>query len=197
MYIQGTKSISAADPHTHGTSRPVVGQRSRLSLTLLDRSAQQLPRKGLARQHKDIMTAARRFNQLCIKILTGQYHIHYRNNCQHITPHSGQRTVSKSIRARRLLLILYIIYESQWARLAHAIRIPSGATLVLTGVKRTQAETGSSIRRPRLLMILPFLQRIRSRRNSHLTREDDVMPWATVTLCFFGFFRAGEMTVLS
>ena len=93
--------------------------------------------------------------------------------------------------------MLYIIYESQWARLAHAIRIPSGATLVPTGVKRTQAETGSSIRRPRLLITLPFVQRIRSRRNSHPTREDDVMPWATVTLCFFGFFRSGEMTVLS
>ena len=74
MYIQGTRSIAAADPHTHGTARPVVGQRSRLGLTLLDQSAQQLRRKGIARQHKDIMTAARRFNQRCIKFLTGQYH---------------------------------------------------------------------------------------------------------------------------
>ena len=62
---------------------------------------------------------------------------------------------SKSIRSRRILLMLYIIYKSRWACLAQATRIPSGATLVLTGIKSTQAGSGRSIRRPRLPTILP------------------------------------------
>lgn len=69
--------------------------------------------------------------------------------------------------------------------------------LVLTGIKRIQAEAGGSVRRPRLPMTPPILQRIRSLWNSRPTRADYVMPWAAVTLCFFGFFRSGEITVPS
>ena len=69
--------------------------------------------------------------------------------------------------------------------------------LVLTGIKRSQAEAGRPPRRPRLPITPPILERIRSLWNGRPTRAEYVMPWAAVTLCFFGFFRSGEVTVPS
>ena len=69
--------------------------------------------------------------------------------------------------------------------------------LVLTGIKRTQAEAGSPSRNPRLPITPPILQRIRSLWDSSPKRVEYVLPWAAVTLCFFGFFRSGEITVPS
>ena len=60
-----------------------------------------------------------------------------------------------------------------------------------------QAETGRSVNRTRLPITPPILQRIRALWNSRPTRADYVMAWAVVTLCFFGFFRSGEITVPS
>ena len=67
--------------------------------------------------------------------------------------------------------------------------------LVLTGMKRSQAEAGRPPRKPRLPITPPILERIRSLWNGCSTRAEYVVPWAAVTLCFFGFFRSGEVTV--
>lgn len=42
-----------------------------------------------------------------------------------------------------------------------------------------------------------ILHRIRRLWNERTTRGEYIMPWAAMTLCFFGFFRSGELTVPS
>ena len=69
--------------------------------------------------------------------------------------------------------------------------------LVLMGIRRLQAESGNARTRRRLPMTPSILRRIRRMWNERPTRGDYVLPWAAMTLCFHGFFRAGELTVPS
>ena len=63
------------------------------------------------------------------------------------------------------------------------------------GIRRMQAESGRSQTRKRLPMTPAILRRIRRLWNERATRGEYIMSWAALTLCFFGFFRSGELTV--
>ena len=69
--------------------------------------------------------------------------------------------------------------------------------LVQSGIRRIRAETGPH--RPRRLPITPqLLRRLRPeslRRGDGAASYDELLLWAISTVCFFGFFRAGELTV--
>ena len=67
--------------------------------------------------------------------------------------------------------------------------------LLLTGIRRVQTESGSNQSRRRLPVTPAILRRIKGLWNERSTRGEYVMPWAALTLCFFGFFRSGELTV--
>ena len=64
---------------------------------------------------------------------------------------------------------------------------------VLRGVKRTQARSKSKVkeRLPITIEILDTLRKFWSDKGS----AEAGMLWATASLCFFGFFRSGELTV--
>ena len=64
---------------------------------------------------------------------------------------------------------------------------------VLRGVKRTQARSKSKVkeRLPITMGILDTLRKFWSDKGS----AEAGMLWATASLCFFGFFRSGELTV--
>ncbi len=66
----------------------------------------------------------------------------------------------------------------------------------LRGVRVVKSREGGSGRL--LLPITPeILHKIRRAWNADPTETDKVMLWAASTLCFFGFFRAGEITAPS
>ena len=67
--------------------------------------------------------------------------------------------------------------------------------LALTGIKRVQAESGEKPSKTRLPITPPILKKIRELWDARPSRRDYVMPWAAMTLCFFGFFRSGEITI--
>ncbi len=69
--------------------------------------------------------------------------------------------------------------------------------LLLAGVKRVRAEQGQGTGRRRRPITPKILQQIRGVWNSRAADPDTTMLWAAVTTCFFGFFRAGEITVPS
>ena len=69
--------------------------------------------------------------------------------------------------------------------------------LVLAGIRRTQAESRTSTKKPRLPITPHILNCIRCLWDSRPTRTRFIMPWTAVSLCFFGFFRSGEITVPS
>ena len=68
--------------------------------------------------------------------------------------------------------------------------------LVLWGIRSTQSKNRSS-GRTRLPITPPILRKIRKVWNEDPTNFDCIMLWAASTLCFFGFFRSGEITTMS
>ena len=65
---------------------------------------------------------------------------------------------------------------------------------VLRGIKSLQARTrGRSL--PRLPITPDLLLKMKGVWQKRGTTWDNTMLWAAVTLCFFGFFRSGEITV--
>ena len=66
---------------------------------------------------------------------------------------------------------------------------------VLKGVKLVQARTPPQGRVVRLPITLDLLRRMKESWQKGGAQWNDVMLWAAATLCFFGFFRSGEITV--
>ena len=76
--------------------------------------------------------------------------------------------------------------------------LPRLHLLVLqAGVRRERAERGAPPARPRLPITPPLLRQMRAVWNASASNPDTVMLWAAAATCFFGFFRAGEITVPS
>lgn len=65
--------------------------------------------------------------------------------------------------------------------------------LVQNGVRRERAESNSAHSPTRLPISPPILRRLRPQ--SETWSHDECLLWAAATVCFFGFFRAGEITV--
>ena len=68
--------------------------------------------------------------------------------------------------------------------------------LVLNGIARGRAYTGSP-QKPRLPIMIHVLKKLFTTLKQRTPSFDNCMLWAACSLCFFGFFRAGEITVPS
>ena len=66
---------------------------------------------------------------------------------------------------------------------------------VVKGVKRDQACKLPSNQRTRLPITAELMKKMKSILLKNCTDEDNIMLWAAMSLCFFGFLRAGEMTL--
>jgi hypothetical protein len=69
--------------------------------------------------------------------------------------------------------------------------------LVQAGIKRVHATKPSEGIRIRLPITTAILRSIHQLWNARAADPDIAMLWAAAVLCFFGFFRAGELTVPS
>ena len=68
--------------------------------------------------------------------------------------------------------------------------------LVQCGVRRERGQYGPPPKE-RLPITPPILRQIRESLSSVQPQHDSAMLWATASACFFGFFRAGEITIPS
>ncbi len=69
--------------------------------------------------------------------------------------------------------------------------------LVQAGIKRVYSQKTPLIKRIRLPITPAILRRMHSLWSVKAGDADVTMLWAASTLCFFGFFRAGEITIPS
>ena len=67
--------------------------------------------------------------------------------------------------------------------------------LVQAGIQRTHREQASQPSRVRLPITPAILRAMRSTLEAQATDPDVIMIWAAALLCFFGFFRSGEITI--
>ena len=66
--------------------------------------------------------------------------------------------------------------------------------LVINGIARSRAQNHQTSAKPRLPITTPILQKIFESLSARPPTHDNFMLWAACSLCFFGFFRAGEIT---
>ena len=69
--------------------------------------------------------------------------------------------------------------------------------LVQAGIQRTHSQRSPLQTRIRLPITPAILNQLCVHWNQKTTDRDTLMIWAAATLCFFGFFRSGEITVPS
>ncbi len=77
------------------------------------------------------------------------------------------------------------------------INLMAGLEQVLKGIKLTQAKSGVAASAPKRPITLDVLEALRQVWQSAEGHWDASMLWAASSLCFFGFFRSGELTVPS
>jgi len=65
--------------------------------------------------------------------------------------------------------------------------------LVQSGIQRAHVNHGDT--KVRLPSTPSILYKLKEFGTPHQTNRDVVMIWAAAVMCFFGFFRAGEITV--
>ncbi len=66
---------------------------------------------------------------------------------------------------------------------------------VIKGIKLVQARSTSAGRSPKLPVTPALLRRMRCTWRAEGVQADREMLWAACTLCFFGFFRSGEIAI--
>ena len=68
---------------------------------------------------------------------------------------------------------------------------------VIRGIKAAQARSPSASRAKRLPITLALLRKIKKSWQGEENRWNSTMLWAAVTMCFFGFLRSGEITLIT
>ena len=104
--------------------------------------------------------------------------------CQHLSPQTVKHTCSSETYADH-------------TRITRAPRvfIPSSSQIGTSGIRRSYRESGKA---PKIrLPITPPILQTKTALASKSSDQDIIMLWATATLCFYGFFRAGKITVPS
>ncbi len=69
--------------------------------------------------------------------------------------------------------------------------------LVLKGIKRHQAESTNNCKRTRLPITLLILKQLQDYWSANVSFSEAVLLWAASCICFFGFFRSGEICIPS
>ena len=182
------------------TAPRVATPRGRLDVTTLDNDLHLYVYKGLADStHRTYRTGVNRYLSFTTAYnVSPPFPASELVLCYFVVSLAGQGLAPATIKT-----YLAAVRHAQITRGLPAIRqgeLPR-LQLVQTGVRRERAYQGPAAQ-PKLPVSPEILRRLRAVWLPGLTspgsaRHEHVMLWAAATACFFGFFRAGEITVPS
>ena len=105
--------------------------------------------------------------------------------CQRLSP----QTIKVYLAAIRYMQITLGLPEPKEYSLMPRLR------LVQSGIQRSYFQKDKDPSKVRLPITPSILHKLKAHWLSRSTSSDIIMLWAAATVCFFGFFRAGEITV--
>ena len=167
---------------------------ARLDTTKLDKAVDFYFRKGLANStQRTYLSAKKRCIQFCLKHEFVPLPVSAQQLCQYTAWLANQglthRTSKTYLAAARHLQIAEGLPDPKIASMPKLDQ-------VMRGIKSHQARTTAGSQ-PRLPITPDIPMKRRRVWESDSRNPDNVMLWAAACTCFFGFFRAGEITVPS
>ena len=150
-------------------------------------------RQGLASStQRTYSSAQKRYLEFCNKHSLPPLPVHEHQLCQFVSFLGDQSLAYSSLKgylsAIRNLQITYNYPDPNISRMPKLEQ-------VLRGIKRQNA--AAQTKRERLPITPDILVKLRAVWERENTKQDNIMLWAVSSLCFFGFFRAGELTIPS
>ena len=166
-----------------------------LDLTSLDATVQYFCNKGIADStHRTYQSSLRRFFNFCeqYSILT-PFPVSETILCYYASYLTSQSLSPQTIKTylagiRHMQITLGLPEPREYSSLPRL-------RLVQAGIKRVHSQKAPLAIKLRLPITPAILRQIHSLWSARIKDADILMLWAAVTLCFFGFFRSGEITV--
>lgn len=150
--------------------------------------------QGLAPSSKRVYKSAKdRFTLFCQKFHFNPLPVTETLLCQYVSYLASQNIMHSTIKVY-LSAVRHLHIENHMPdpHMGGMARLEQ----VVKGVKRDQARKLPS-QRIRLPITADLMQKMKSILMKNRNDEDNIMLWAAMSLCYFGFLRAGEMTLES
>ena len=139
--------------------------------------------------HRTYRSAQRRYTDFCGTSSLSPIPVTQSILCLYVSSLAAQGVAHKSIKGY-LSAIRHLQVDTDTG-------ISEMVTLsyILTGIKRTQAASGSNAQRQRLPITAPIMRELKRAWESMGINFNRLMLWAACCACFHGFLRSGEATV--
>ena len=168
-----------------------------LDISTLDEAVRYFCEKGLAQStNKTYQSALRKFYNFCSSYsIVSPFPVSEAMLC-YFSTHLAQQnlspqTIKTYLAGIRLMQITLGLPEPKAYSSLPRLR------LIQAGIQRTHAQRATSTARVRLPITPSILHKMRENWSVKASNPDIVMLWAASVLCFFSFFRTGEITVPS
>ena len=168
---------------------------SQLDISHLDPAVQFFCKKGIADStHKTYQSALRRFGTFCSSYgILSPFPVSEALLCYFAAAMGCERLAPQTIKTylsaiRYMQIVLGLPEPKQFSSLPRL-------HLVQMGIKRNHSQHRPLSTKVRLPITPAILRRIKALWSTKATDHNKIMLWVAACLCFFGFFRAGEITI--
>ena len=168
-----------------------------MDVSTLDEAVQYFCTKGIAQStHRTYQSALRKFHDFCSTYaIISPFPVSEAILCYFSTYLANQKLSPQTVKTylagiHHMQVTLGLPEPKAYSSLPRL-------RLVQAGIQRTHAKRVSTVSRVRLPITPAILLKMKEKWSGEAANPDIVMLWAASSLCFFGFFRSGEITVRS
>ncbi len=192
--VSGSSGATTALSNPSGLGGP-TGLQGRVECQELERLVGHYIQAALApRTQLTYSSAYRRYMQFCSSHHYTPFPLCEPVLCQYAVFLAGGKLKAQSIKSYLSAVRYYQILNGFTDPFASGMY---RLEYVLKGIKAEQARSGAARHRTRLPVTPHILRKIREVLEAESGKADNIMLWAAVCTCFFGFLRSGEICVAS